>query len=161
MMAGLKSIAQRSVLTMQALGTLGVDPEWDALVTDLLRLDTLAHAEEEFGPTNKRWDSRALERAFAEDRYGKGWESHPEVRPMLDLHAAEAIADEELKYQRYYRPLWAAQIAVAMATPPTLAAALYKAALIELAEVWSDADMQGDCMEILRADLHKVCSPPA
>ena len=154
-MAGLKNIAQRSVLTMQAIGTLGVDMEWDALVTNLLRLDTLAHAEEEFGPTNKRWDSRALERALAEERYGKGWENHPEVRPMLERHNAEAIEDEELKYQRYYRPLWTAQIAVATATPPTLAAALFKATLIELVEVWNDADMQSDCMEIIRADLHR------
>lgn len=152
-MTDMATTTYRSVLAMQALSTMGVEPNWDALVGSLLRFDTLARAEEEYGPTSIRSGKRDIEVMMAEQRYGKNYAQHPEVQPMFERHKAECAADDDLMSREYYQPLWKAQRELALATPPTLSAALFKATLIEVAELWNDSVMDADCMEIVRTDL--------
>lgn len=56
----------------------------------------------------------------------------------------------------FYRPFWESQRELARYPAPTLAAALFKAAMIAAEDVWNDSDMTEDCAKLLHADFARL-----
>lgn len=148
--------AERATLTAQALATMGVDPTWDRCVTALLAAEVRAWAQEEYGEIAERRNELDTERLTLEAKHGKGLlYNHSATGSALSrIAVAEAACDEDMS-NGFYAPLWQAQRDLAMTPAPTLGAALYKASMISLHDVWNDPGMDGHCIEIIDQDLAK------
>ena len=146
-MANIATITLRSAVTTQALATMGVDPEWDRLLTKYLATEALLFADEQFGELNNAGDKYALEEI-----------RNPEPSPRLSK-AFDELDDAQAAWsKRYCEPFWKAGRQLAKYPAPTLAAALFKVAAIGQHEIWNDSDLIGDCMQIVTEDMARLAA---
>jgi hypothetical protein len=138
------------------LATMGVCPEWDRAVHNLIAADVLSRVHDEFGPLALSLADGEVERGDMKQRFGDNWRHHPEGKAIWErLQAADDDRNEAMT-ERFYRPLWDAQRQLARTPAPTLAAVVYKAAVVEMHDVWNDAQLGGDCIAIIEADLARI-----
>lgn len=140
----------------QGLATMGVDPQWDRAVHNLVSADVLARAHEHFGPLELKRNEGQLQAMEAEHRLGKNWREHPEGKPFWETLCDEGTVNDQQMTELYYNALWEAQRQLALTPAPTLAAALFKAAVIEMNDVWNDSQIDADCIELIEADLARL-----
>ncbi|WP_298165119.1 hypothetical protein [Novosphingobium sp.] len=154
-------ITQRSALTAQALATMGADSEWDRCLRAYLAWDTKVRAQTQYGAYDKAMEAGTLGRLDLESRFGKGWMRHPDAQGEFEsIRAMEKDADDAFTLN-FTVPFWKAARDLVLTPAPSLAAALFKAAVIEWEEVWNDSDMTADCVEILDADLARFVGEAA
>lgn len=143
----------RALFNAQGTATMGLDPEWDRAVTNYIAADVRAKVQEEYGPLARKENDDGLEAIRLAHRLGKGWRETAEGKAAWTRHAANRKAQERDLTDTYYQPLWAAMRELACTPAPSLAAALWKAAVIDLQEVWNDGEFEGDCVALIDADL--------
>lgn len=136
--------------------TMGVDPAWDEAMREFLACDIRARAQEHFGPIIQRQEAHERHQMELEERLGRQWREHPEGRPIWELMQDDGVRGDAEIAERFYKPLWAAQVKLAMTPAPSLAAVVFKAALIEAQEVYNDVGMESDCIALLDADLARL-----
>ena len=137
--------------------------EWDKRLAAYLRLQALSHAWEEYGePATLHEEAGHIEMRL-EAKYGRSFkelatpQELAEWRNALDL----ILRMEEQTTERFYRPLWTAQVALANTPAPDLSAALFKIEMIERDEVWNDKDLKRDAFEIVEADMERLAGDEA
>ncbi|WP_066561006.1 hypothetical protein [Croceicoccus bisphenolivorans] len=155
-MADIDTIAKRVALHGAALATLGTDPAWDKALRAYLRADALQQADLEFGETAKGQERRKLECIMLADRYGPEWRKHPGAEAERRRIFEEGEESDKRWTERFCKPYWRASRELALTPAPTIAAAMFKATMIESDEVWNDCDFPADCMEILQSDFARL-----
>lgn len=156
MSANWKDTVLHAQFNVQGLATMGVCPAWDSAMHNLIAADVLSRAHEQFGPLELARNARERDVMLMEQRLGKYWREHPEGKPVWDRLCELGTEDDRQMTERFYNALWDAQRQLALTPAPTLAAALYKAVVIEMHDVWNDAHLDADCIELLAADLARV-----
>lgn len=156
MMTDLANQAHHATLRASAVATLGGSPAWDQVLSRYLACDALHTAMAEYGPLSQAHEARAWLAIELEKQHGKNWKDN------LDAQARYAIADrayqaaDETYTADFLVPLWQAQRDLASTPAPTMAAAVFKAQLIEVEEVWNDNQFDLDCMQIVRDDFARL-----
>jgi hypothetical protein len=143
---------QRGAFTMQALATMGVDPEWDRKLSAYLRAEALQFADEKWGVYSEANDAYSRELTVLEQRHGQSPRT-PQIKALF----ASANSDLERAYEawatQYFRPFLQAAWDLAACPSPSLAAALFKVELIHRDEIWNDSDFEGDAMAIVATEM--------
>ncbi|MDE2597020.1 MAG: hypothetical protein KGL44_09095 [Sphingomonadales bacterium] len=154
-MGDIAKIGHRAAFTAQALATMGADPEWDRALTKFLTCEARARAQEEYGEWAQR--NEAIVRSFAllEHRFGKDWKRHPDAAAEAAQLNADSRASDDRLQVGYFAPFWASQQELMTTPAPTLAAALFKAAMIELHDVWNAGEDDLAGFAIIEADLSR------
>lgn len=155
-MTNYPNLAGHCAYTAAALATLGAAPEWDARLTEYLRLQALQEAHSLFGPLSRAEEANAIEHGQAEARHGPNWRNVPAALASVSVTAAAALAVEDQWTQEYCRPFWRAARELACTPAPSLQAALFKVRLIEWEEIDNDAEMTRDCFEIVAEDMARL-----
>jgi len=150
----------RAQFHAQGLATLGLDPAWDAAVTAYIAVDVRTQAYAEFGPPALQKEAADLDRSRAEFEYGKSWRDTDEGRAIACRYDEATDAFEAAMLEGFYRPLWAAQRALALTHAPSLAAAVWKAAAISLHESWNDPTLEVNLAKAIDTDLERVAVLP-
>lgn len=152
--------AMHVLFDAQGLATMGVCPTWDRAVHNFVAADVLARAHEEFGPLtlNRVDEDLERERVALEARYGEHWRNHPDGKPVWKRLVQAGEASDSEFFKQFYAPFYAAQCQLARTPAPTLAAALFKAAVIEAHDVWNDPDLEESCIDLIQADLARLAS---
>lgn len=151
-------LAFKFSLTSQAAATMCGDPAWDKAVTAFLRTYSLWQADDKFGSQAKAEAAFDLVRSEAEERYGKGWQQNPVARQVMDAASDILRAAEDESHDRFVAPYWQALRDLANTPAPTIAAAAFKALLIQSEDVWNDANMTADCMQIVQDDFARLAA---
>lgn len=160
-MADRLNTIERATFIAQGIATMGVDPKWDAAVTNYITWETRSRVQEEFGPiARRREDDNSLSRDL-ERKLGKGWRDHPEGRAHVERIYKAGLKDERELLKRFYEPFWEAQRHLVTTPAPSLAAAAFKMLVIQTEDVWLDGTFEGDCVEIIDADLARFAMPLA
>jgi len=146
----------RAQFHAQGLATMGLDASWDSAVTAYIAADIRAVAHAEFGPLALEKEAADLERIRASSEYGNGWRETEEGGAIARRYGEAIDALAAAMLEGFYRPLWAAQRALALAPAPSLAAAVWKAAAISLHESWNDPTLEVNLAEAIDADLDRV-----
>jgi hypothetical protein len=146
----------RAAFTAQALATIGADSEWDARLADYLRCDALQFADSEFGAYAAANEKLTLAAIQLEARYGDAYRSSPQAKVLADIAHAENAEANQRWSDTYLKPFWRAARDLASTPAPTLAAALFKVALIHSEEVWNDAKFAGNAMQIVSEDFARL-----
>lgn len=146
----------KSVLTQQALGTMGANSDWDARITAFLSTLHLMHADEAFGAKSKTDEAASWVAIKLEGKFGKGWKQHPDASAEVALLDVSEKAADEAHHQSFIAPYWAAMRGIALTPAPTLAAACFKQSIIQSDEVWNDSAMDADCMQIVADDFARL-----
>lgn len=155
------SAMQWAAFAAQGLATKGIDATWDKAVDAYLTTRALMQIDELCGP-HLKFVSAMRERVDnLIHTYGKGWKLLPAMRATRDEISAAQAAEEERLVCEIYTPFWQAQRTLAVTPPPTLGAALWKAATIEIDETWNDATIPRDCAEILTEDFARLMGDKA
>ena len=157
-MATLTDIAPRVAFTAQALATLGASPEWDRALTAYLIADARTHARSKFGPLPDLDNERYVEELKAREKFGPQYRRHPKAAPLFDHLDKRIEEEEEITSRDYFQPLWQSQYDLALIPAPSLTAALFKVALIELAELDNGLGFAGDPHEIAMSDLARFAA---
>lgn len=154
-MADTDHITLRSVFATQALATMGVDPEWDRKLSAYLRLDTLQHADAEFGANAAANERFTLDGMLLESKYGENYRVRPECRQIV--HEGDEVynAAEKAWQTKFLEPFWQATHELALTPAPTLAAALLKVAMIDREDL-GRVNMPRDLMEVVTEDMNRV-----
>lgn len=155
-MADYNIVTHRSTIHQEALATLGTDPAWDKALHSYLRADALQHADLEYGEVAKIRLRHEYEEIELADKFGRDWKKHPGAKDEWNRIRAESDAADDRWTERYCRPLWRAANELALTPAPTLAAAMFKATLIETEEVWNDRDFPADAMDVLQSDFARL-----
>lgn len=155
-MADREHMTHRLAMHAAALASLGACPVWDAAVHAYLAADALQHADLEYGDSGRTQERHFRERLALESKYGPAWRKHPEAEAERKRIFREGEESTDRWTERYCQPLWAAARSVASTPAPSMAAASFKAALIEAEEVWNDRDFNKDPMQILQADFDRL-----
>ena len=137
--------------------------EWDKRLATFLRLQALSHAWEEYGEPMKLREVTDRIELDLEFRFGRNWRKDAPPEALAEWRTAtdRVVREEEQTTERFYRPLWTAQVALASTPAPDLAAALFKIELIEREEVWNDGDLKNDAFEIVAADIERLAGEEA
>jgi len=151
-MANIDYMHRRQHLTSLALASLGDCPRWDAAATAYLRAQELQWAFGEWGPLAQATDARGM----AVLKHGDGWKNDPIAAAEIEaLKKAEdeqqAIWEDSLLPDEY-----AATAAIARTPAPNAAAAVFKAQMIEVAELWNTPRFEDDCLQIVRDDFARL-----
>ena len=152
--------AERFAFTSQALSTLGTDPAWDAALSRYLRLESLTHADAEFGAYAKANEADDLARLALEEKYGKAFRSNPEAAEKWGALHERMNAAERTQLETYVKPMWEAGRRLALTPAPTLAAAVFKGNFIHREEIWNDNQFEADAMAIVTADFARLAGEP-
>lgn len=149
---------QRSSFTQQALGTMGVDPEWDRMLSAYLSAEALQFADEKWGVYSEANDAYSRELTLLNQRHGQSPRT-PQIRVLF----ASANANLERAYEawaaQYFRPFLQAAWDLAAYPSPSLAAVLFKVELIHRDEIWNDNEFEGDAMAIVIQDMARLSAP--
>jgi len=151
----------RMVFHQAALATLGADAAWDRAVLAFIKADVLQHADLEFGAAAKHQAKDYRARIGLESRYGKEWRLNPAAQALRDQIYDEAIAADDAWTRDYCAPFWQAGRELALTPAPTMAAAVFKANVIEKAEIWNDSAFPRDAMEIVIEEMTRLCEGSA
>ena len=154
-MANLASSAQRATFATFANSTLGACPRWDAALTEYVQAEALMHACAEYGPLAHADDKHGLAIYEAQATYGKRWEEEPVAKSRVDALFDEQQEQNDLWVAEYVDRCDKAAAALAFVPAPTIAAATFKAWLIDSYELWNTTDIDDDCMQIVRDDFDR------
>ncbi|RIV83373.1 hypothetical protein [Aurantiacibacter zhengii] len=137
--------------------------EWDKRLADYLRLQALSRAWEEYGAPAKLREASDRIELDLEFKFGRNWRKDAPPKALAEWETAidRVVREEEQTTERFYRPLWKAQVALANTPAPDLAAALFKVEMIERDEVWNDRDLSGDAFEIVAQDMARLAGEAA
>lgn len=130
--------------------------EWDRRMAEYLRCDALHRADSAFGALSQADERRLRTSTALEITYGRGWKEEPAAKAERDAAWATFRAAEERHEATFLLPLWEAMRNLVLTHAPDLAAALFKVELIDREEVWNDARMTRDAMEIVREDMDRL-----
>lgn len=157
-MANVNTITMRAAVTTQALGTMGVDPEWDRLMGKYLAAEALYFADNDFGPRYHASNEYQLLTMMFTGRHGPNWRADRQSRDRADAAHEEMSKVEEASDERFLYPFWQAARELVKYPAPTLPAALFKVNLIHAEEVWNDSRMDADCMQIVTEDMARLAA---
>lgn len=149
----------RSQFHTQAIATMGIDPAWDRAVLNYIAYEIRAKADEHYGPDELASHDRQREADDLSQRLGPKWREHPEGRLISEAMTADSRRAEDDRSTNFYTPMWESCRQLVAVPAPSLAAVAFKAAIIELHEVWIDSLFEGDCIAVLDADLARLTSP--
>ena len=155
-MADIDTITMRAAFTSQALATMAVDAEWDRRLADYLRADALQFADSEFGAYFAAGEKHSLAGIRLESRFGPAYRGNPEAKALADAAYAEVDAANTLWVKTYLEQFWEAARDLACSPAPTLAAALFKVALIHSEDLGNDGAMTRDPMQIVSEDMARL-----
>lgn len=150
------SMTARLTFKQAGLATLGLDAAWDRAVQRYLRCETLYYAADAFGPLAKEQERHTLEVMDIEGKYGRGWKAQPEAARRHDISFKGLIKAEEDHVRQFAEPYWRAANELALTPAPSLAAAMFKAAVMEHDEIDTSRDFPAKCMEVLQADFARL-----
>lgn len=160
-MASIDTITRRLATHQAALATAGIDPAWDCALQAYLRADALQHADLQFGARSEASETLMRRRWSLEGKYGKAWHQHPDAQAdRNEIFALDQAADKQWT-RAFCAPFWRASRELALTPAPTMAAALFKAAIMEADELSNDTDFPADCMEVLQADFRRLARETA
>lgn len=155
-MSEIQTSTHHASIAIQGLGTMGVDPEWDQRVTEYLKRRTLFYADAAFGSSAAVEEGVLLAHTSLKQRYGKDYRSdRAAAKELAKLDAVRGAADIR-QHEKYTSPYWQAARDFAACPAPTLAAALFKARIFDIDELWNDAHFKGDCMTIVSEDMDRL-----
>ena len=150
-MATIAYTHQRYHLTTLALSTLGTCPRWDASLTAYLSAQELQHAFSEWGPKGQADDDCDAH------RYEHGTKSlAPAAKTKSDRLKAEYKRQEEHWETHLLPPMYETTRALLDVPAPNVAAAVFKATMIDVDEAWNDALYEADCYQIIRNDFARL-----
>lgn len=155
-MANIDAITKRAVMHSAALATLGSDPAWDKALNAYLRADTLQQADAECGALYAATDKFRRFGWSLESKYGPNWSNVPQAKAEHKPAYDEMQAAENKWAEVYCKPHWRASRELALTPAPTVAAAVFKANMIEHEDLPNDHEFPADCMEILHADFARL-----
>lgn len=155
-MSEIQTSTYHAVIATQGLGTMGVDPEWDHRVAEYLKRRTLFYADARFGSSAAVEEGTLLARVSLEQRYGRDYRNDPAAATELAKLDAVRAASDIRQHEEYTSPYWQAARNLATCPAPTLAAALFKAQIIDTDELWNDTHFKGDCMAIVSEDMNRL-----
>jgi hypothetical protein len=142
----------------QGLATMGVDPVWDKAVRQYVVATARARAEEAFGEHASSLAKHADRDLSLAKWRQSGWPPHVDQDLwIIDHHTQLQDAENRIRAE-FYEPLWTAERLIAETPAPTLSAAIWKAAVMELADVQLDHEVSVDCAQPLYADFDRLAS---
>lgn len=136
--------------------TMGVDAAWDRAMGNYIATDIRARAAEIYGPLARQKDDDAVEAHGMAKRLGMAWRDTDEGAEVAAQHRRNLIAYDEGLRSAFYEPHWQAIRDIVRTPAPSLAAAAWKAALIDWQDAWCDSMLEADCVAILDADLTRL-----
>jgi len=146
--------AEHLAFTSAAITTMGACPVWDAAMTKYLAAMTLCQAEMQYGATGKAEDADGLDRLLLKEQHGKKWTALPDEITAPFQEAEDARS--EAWTANFAQPQWDAATALVGTPAPTLAAAVFKDALIQREETPQWPNLPFDCMAVLSADFARL-----
>lgn len=146
----------RSTYAMQALGTLGTCPTWDAALHRYLAAEALQHADMEFGRFYEADEEHSFTVIRLEGQYGPAYPYNPRAAEVRDAAYAKLMVAEKQRDTDYIHPYWQACRDLAMTPAPSLAAAVFKVNMIIHDEPWNDSRMAANCMELVKTDFARL-----
>lgn len=152
-MADLEILTHRTTTYAAALATMGVCPIWDAALSRFLAAHALAMADSGFGVVAEATREFDRERMRLEYQFGTDLAKDVRAKQARDANFDKMQEAENVYSETYCKPLWAAETALARTPAPSLAAALYKATMIEAQDVWFDVEDPAELVGIVAADL--------
>lgn len=150
------SMTARLTFKKAGLDTMGLDAAWDRALQRYLRCETLYYGAGAFGPLAKEQERHTLEKIAIEEKFGRGWKAQSEAAKRHEVSFAGLIKAEEDHVRQFAEPYWRAANELALTPAPSLAAAMFKAAVMEHDEIDTNRDFPGECMEILQADFARL-----
>jgi len=150
------SMTARLTFKQAGLATMGLDAAWDRAVQRYLRCETLYYASEAFGAMAKDQERHTLEKIAIEAEFGRDWKAKPEAVQRHDASLTKLRRAEDQQVREFAQPYWRAAGELALTPAQSLAAAMFKAAVMEQDEVDNNRDFPGECMEILQADFARL-----
>lgn len=135
--------------------------EWDKRLAHYLSLHALTMAAYDYGPLATSTNELLILRHKLEAEYGPNFRKHPDAQAQWKSVSAENSRLEEEATERYSVPLWHAQRELVTCPAPDLAAALFKAELVNVMEVWSDQSLEGEAFDYVAADLERLAGEAA
>lgn len=150
------SMTARLIFKQAALATVGIDAAWDKALQRYLRCETLYNASEAFGPMAKDQERHTLETIDIQAEYGRDWKGNVEAMRRHEASFASLRAAEDRQIRDFAQPFWRAAEELALTPAPTLAAAMFKAAVMEQDDVGNNRDFPADCMEVLQGDFARL-----
>lgn len=129
------SMTARLTFKQAGLATAGIDAAWDKALQRYLRCETLYYASEAFGPMAKDQERHTLETIAVQSEYGRDWKGNAEAVRRHDASFAGLRAAEDRQVREFAQPYWRAAEELALTPAPTLAAAMFKAAVMEQDDV--------------------------
>jgi hypothetical protein len=148
--------AVRAAMTTRALSTLGTgSPEWDNALQEVLRLEAIYLSDLGFGSNARANEAFTHAKMAIEEKYGREWKLNPEAAAASREAWKTLNQADEKQAREILRPLWDAQRQLMLTPAPTLNAALFKAELMEWAEIWNDSQLERDGFEIVAEELER------
>ncbi|RVQ65726.1 hypothetical protein EKN06_12385 [Croceicoccus ponticola] len=155
-MATIDIISRRLTTHQAALATTGVDPTWDKALHAYLRADVLQQADLEIGAYAGANEVLLRRRWALETKYGKGWRQHPAAgNECHELDAMSKVMDDAW-VRDFCAPFWRVSRELALTPSPTMAAAIFKASMIEADDLANDSEFPANAMEVLQADFARL-----
>lgn len=133
----------------------GCRSAWNFAIRQFIAADLRARAQDEFGPHELARQDRDAVECLLKVKHGTKWAETAEGKLITDRHRAAMNASDQFLSEHFYEPHHIACRLVAMTPAPTLAAAIVKAAIVEIHETWHDPEMTGDTLAILDADIER------
>lgn len=158
-MANIDVITKRAAIHSAALATLGADSTWDKALKAYLRADALQHADGEFGALDAASEKFRRFGWSLESKYGSDWSNIPKAKAEHQPAFADMQAAENRWAEAYCKPFWRATRELALTPAPTIAAAMFKASMMEQEDLSNDSEFPADCMQILQADFDRLTQP--
>jgi hypothetical protein len=151
-MADIHYIHRRQFLTTLAVQSLGSCPRWDAALTAYLRAQELQWGFAEWGPMGQTNNDAEM----AKIGYGPGWQQDPVATAKIDPLVRSHQAEHDRWEADYLSAVYEASSIIATTPAPNVAAAVFKAQLIEIEEIWNAKDFHHDCMKIIADDFARL-----
>lgn len=160
-MADTETTTRDSAFLQHALSTLGSGPEWDKALIAYVAAFAKASADYEFGDfrhaIEKYQDgNNALEKAC-----GREYRSTKEGAAVADLLYDEYQKAERQRDTQFLAPLWAAARALVQVPAPSIAAAVFKAVLVQHEDLDNDTMMDKPPITFVAADLAQYAGEAA
>lgn len=155
-MANIANSAQSCAFQTLALSTMGVDSIWDTRLTAYLAAMALQQADCEYGDYDKAHEEAARADFSASANFGPDWRRNPRALATVEQARKSAAEASDRWVERYCEPFWQAGRDLAMTPAPTIAAAMFKAELIKIDEIWNDSQTDRDCVEIIAEDMARL-----
>lgn len=128
---------------------------WDKCMAEYLRTRALVLAVFEYGPLAKANKELEWLEASLAHQFGRDFKCQPEASEVWEPALKRVNELDREMVGRFARPHWEAQRALVQCPAPDLAAALFKADMVQIDDAANDGGLKGDAFQYVAADLER------